>query len=193
MRVFSLFFIILAATGFSSCTEANRVERRGLLTAGPVRTVTAEPGVIPRGTSLVVLTNDVVSTRKAFRSTVYAASIAKDVLDQDGTVLIPRESPVELVVRSLWYLGPGGVGMTELRLGVEAVTVDGVRYPVESGTEKPNAGGIGLEGHSAKVIGETAGEVLTSGSRINVPAETLLAFQIEDPIRLRSYRPHING
>jgi hypothetical protein len=157
---------------------------------GPVRTVTAEPGVVPPGTPLVVRTSDTVRTRKAFRSTIYWATVAENILDQNGNVLIPRESPVELVVRSVPYLGPGGVGMTELRLEVRAVTVNGFRYPVATGSEKPGAGGLWLDRDTAKwVAGDTAaGAVVTAGRKIYVPTDSLLAFRIDDPIRLMGFR-----
>jgi hypothetical protein len=157
---------------------------------GPVRTVTAEPGVVPPGTQLVVRTSDTVRTRKAFRTTIYGATVAEDILDQSGTVLIPTGSPVELVVRSQPYLGPGGVGMTQLMLEVRAVTVNGFRYPVETASEAPGAGGLWLDRDAAKwVAGDTAaGAVVTAGRRINVPVDSLLAFRIDDPIRLMGFR-----
>src|SRR6266851_2536685 len=133
----------------SSCIAADNAG----LTIGPVHTVTLEPGVVRTGTALVVRTKDAVRTSKAYRSTVYFASVAEDILDQNGAVLIPRESPVELVVRSLPYLGPGGVGMTVLTLDVGAVTVFGVRYPVETRDDTPGAGGIGVDRAAAKRVG----------------------------------------
>ena len=80
--------------------------------------------------------------------------------------------------------------MTLLTLDVGAVTVSGVRYPVETDDETPAAGGIGLEHGAAQKFGadEPSSQVVTRGHRINVPAETLLAFQIQAPIRLRGYR-----
>jgi hypothetical protein len=179
---------VFAVAAFSSCTTGSRTDRE--LSTGPVRTVAGEPGVVPPGVSLVVRANDTVNTKRAYRSTIYDASVAEDVLDQHGSVLIPKESPVELVVRSLSYLGPGGVGMTELALAVQAVTVNGVRYPVESGTEKPNAGGLEPNRQTEKSVGgaQAAGRLLTRGGRINVPAGALLIFRIEDPIRLRGYQ-----
>jgi len=124
------------------------------------------------------------------RATIYTANVAEDVADQNGTVLIPKDSHVELGVRSLPYLGPGGVGMTELILELRAVTVKGERYPVATASERPGAGGLGLERNGPKRVGGRAvqGEVLTSGPRINVPAKTLLAFQIVEPIRLTGFR-----
>ena len=60
---------------------------------------------------------------------MYFASAAADIVNENGAVLIPRESPIELVVRSVSYLGPGGVGMTLLKLDIDAVVVRDVRYP----------------------------------------------------------------
>src|ERR1041385_4451440 len=143
-----------------SCIAANKA---ALLPIGPVRTVTLEPGVVRPGTALVVRTNDAVRTSKAYRSTIYLASVAESILDQNGTVLIPSESAVELVVRYLPYLGPGGVGMTVLTLDIGAVTVSGVRYPVAG--ETPSAGGIGVERSAAKEVGgdEASSHVVTRG------------------------------
>ncbi|MGB6947236.1 MAG: hypothetical protein WBE37_32855 [Bryobacteraceae bacterium] len=75
-----------------------------------------------------------------------------------------------------------------MTLDLRSVTVNGVRYPVDT-TGEPNAGGLGVDHYTAKWVGggERVGKVLASGRRINVPAETVLAFQIQDPIRLRGY------
>ena len=187
MRRLSFGLAILTLLSSSSCIAADNA---GPIPTGPVNTVTLEPGVVRPGTALVVRTKDAVRTSKAYRSTFYFARVAEDILDQNGAVLIPRESPVELVVRSLPYLGPGGVGITVLTLDVDAVTVSGVRYPVETDDEVPGAGGIGVDrGADKRVSGDKASsQVVTRGGSINVPAETLLAFQIQAPIRLRGYR-----
>lgn len=188
MRLQVVSFTLLVVVGLSSCTRTVRAERDALVPPGPVRTVTSEPGVVPAETPLVVRTNDTVSTDRAFRGTIYDASLAEDVLDQSGTVLIPKESPVELGVFSFGFLGPGGAGMTELVLGLRAVTVNGVSYPLETAEPQRN-GGLGASDHTAKWVGGTAaGQVLTRGKRIHVPAGALLRFQTEEPIRLRGYR-----
>jgi hypothetical protein len=157
---------------------------------GPVRIVAEEPGVVPAGSSLVVQTHDAVTAVRAMRATIYSANIAEDIVDQNGTVLIPKDSAVELGVRWLPYLGPGGVGMTELILELRAVTVKGVRYPVATASEPPGAGGLGLARSGPRWVGgrSAQGEVLTSGPRIKVPARTLLAFQIAEPVRLTGSR-----
>jgi len=187
LQIFSL--TVLAVVGLSSCTRTVRADRAALLPPGPAQIVAAEPGVVPPGTSLVVRTNDTVSTDRAFRDTSYDASLAEDVLDQNGRVLIPRESPVDLVVFSFGFLGPGGAGTTELVLGVRAVAVNGVSYPVQT-AEPERDGGLAASSHTAKLVGGggATDRVLTRGSRINVPTGTLLRFQSEHPIRLRGYR-----
>ncbi len=189
MRFLVAGFTIVTVAGLSSCIGTGPANRAALPPTGLVRTVTAEPGVVPPGTWLVVRTNDAVTARRAYRSTVYSASVSEDVLDQKERVLIPKASPVELGVRSLSYLGPGGAGMTKLTLDVRSVTVNGVCYPVDTAGD-PNAGGLRLDRYTAKWVGgggERAGQVHASGRRINVPAEALLAFQIQDPIRIRGY------
>ena len=54
----------------------------------------------------------------------------------------------------------------------------------------PGAGGLALERNAPRWVGGRAaqGKVLTSGPRIKVPARTLLAFQIAEPIRLTGFR-----
>jgi hypothetical protein len=178
----------LTVVALGKCIAADNT---GAASIKPVHTVTVEPGVLPPGTLLVVRTKDTVRTRRAYRGTVYLANAAADVLDQSGAVLIPRESPIEMVVRSLSYLGPGGVGMTLLTLDIDAVTVRDARYPVETDDEAPDPGGIGVNRGAASRIGgsaEVAPQVVTRGQRIYVPADTLLAFQIQAPIRLRGYQ-----
>jgi hypothetical protein len=189
MRLLIFGFTVVTAAGLSSCIGVARTDRAALPPAGPVRALTAELGVVPQGTWLVVRTNDAVNADKAFRSTIYEGSVSQDVLDQNERLLIPKGSPVEMGVRSLSYLGPGGAGMTELTIDVRSVTVNGVAYPVETSGE-PNAGGLGVARFTAKWIGGGDGQdqVLTSGRRIRVPAQSLLAFQIEDPIRLQGYQ-----
>lgn len=158
--------------------------------SGPLRIVAEEAGVVPTGSALVVQTDDAVTAVRAMGATIYSAIVAQDVVDQNGTVLVPKGSPVELKVRSLSYLGPGGAGMTELILELQAVTVKGVRYPVATVSGPPRAGGLGLERDAPKWVGGRAakGKVLTSGPRIAVPAGILLAFQIVEPIRLTGFR-----
>jgi hypothetical protein len=175
--------IVVLATAFAASISA--------YAAGPAnaprRAVAPAGAVVPPGTSLIVQTTDSVTANRALRGTVFGAIVAQNVVDQNGSVLISKGAPVDLVVRSLPYLGPGGVGMTELALDVAGVTVNGESYPVATQVRAPNAGGLGIHLYSAQLArGEEAGGPLsTVGRRVNVPSEAALAFQIRDPIRLR--------
>jgi hypothetical protein len=51
-----------------------------------------------------------------------------------------------------------------------------------------NAGGIRDHEDTIRVIGTDESAVETSGDRIRVPGNTLLAFRTEDPIRLSGYQ-----
>lgn len=188
MKLLIARFTVLTTMALSSCIAADPTGPASFLSGRSARIMTAEPGVVPSGTSLLIRTNETVSTRKAARGTVYDAFVADDVLDQNGTLLIPKGSPVELIVRSLPYLGPGGVS-TELTLGVRSITVNGVTYPVETKTGNPDSDGFVADGDAPSAVGagDAAGQSLTTGQRISVPSQTLLSFRIADPIRLKGY------
>ena len=130
MTISTFGFALITMASLGACPEKDLSSSADVSAPEPVRIVAEEPGVVPAGSSLVVQTDDAVTAVKAMRATIYTANVAKDVVDQNGTVLIPKDSPVELGVRSLPYLGPGGVGMTELILELRAVTVKDVRYPI---------------------------------------------------------------
>ena len=190
MTVSTLGFALMTMASIGACLGQDLANPADPPALGPLRIVAEEPGVVPTGSSLVVQMDDAVTAVRPMRATIYSARVAEDVVDQSGTVLIPKGSPVELGVRLLSYLGPGGAGMTELILELRAVTVKGVRYPVATVSGPPGAGGLGLERNAPTWVGGRAaqGKVLTSGPRIKVPARTLLAFQVAEPIRLTGFR-----
>lgn len=189
MKLVTSVLSILMIAGLNGCMRTSPFDRAALAPGGVVPAAVVESGVVPEGTWLVVKASDNVNTRRAYKSTLYGATIAENVVARNERVLIPKESPVELGVSSLSYLGPGGAGMSELALEVRSVTVNGMSYPVTTIGE-PNAGGLGVDRYIAKIVGgdEEASNVRTSGRHINVPAGTLLAFQLQDPIRLSTGR-----
>jgi len=157
-------------------------------TLGFVGIVTVESGVVPPGTPLLVRTTEVVSTDKASRTAIYGGQVAEGVQDQNGNVLVPSMSPVELAVNQVAFLGPGGVGMWELVLDIRAMTVKGVRYEVETAEGTSKGAGFEPQGAAAIAAEGRTRHVLTSGRRINVPAGTVLKFLTAEPIRLRDYQ-----
>src|SRR4029077_14660214 len=161
MTIPTFSFALMTMASLATCNRKDLSSPADVPPPGPVRTIAEEPGVVPAGSSLVVQTDDAVTAVKAMRATIYTANVAEDVVDQNGTLLIPKDSHVELGVRSLPYLGPGGVGMTELILELRAVTVRGVRYPVATVSGPPGAGGLRLERNGPRWVGGRAapGEV----------------------------------
>lgn len=186
-----------------------------MVPAGPVAVTTAEAGVIPALTNLVIRTNEQINTDKV-TTQPYSGSVARDVVDQSGRILVPQGSTVELAVLRNERAG-AVTGKSELELGVRSITIDGKTYQVQSGTvSKQGTSGIGANQRTAvmtgggaalgTVIGAIAGggsgaaigaavgagggaltQILTRGRSVKVPAETLLTFRLQEPIRLVGY------
>jgi hypothetical protein len=165
-------------------------------------------GVIDAGTTLVVRTNENISTN-ASDSRFYSGVVDQDVPNRRGSVAIPRGSEVQLVVKDI----SGG----QVALDVDSITVDGQTYGIETedtSIEADRRDGIGANSRTGKyvgggaligaVIGAIVGggkgaaigagagaaagagtQVLTRGRRVSVPAESLLTFRLEQPLRVR--------
>src|SRR5260370_6315464 len=118
MTIPTFCFAVMTMASLGACPGKDLSSPADVLPPGPVRIVAEEPGVVPAGSSLVVQTDDAITAVRAMRATIYTPNVAEDVVDQNGTVLIPKDSPVELVMRSLPYLGPRGGALTGLILEV---------------------------------------------------------------------------
>ena len=185
--------------------------------AGPVqgRSRTAlESRVVPAGTEVSVRTNETIESLTATEGRTYSATVARDIVDNNGTVLIPRGSDAQLVIRNVSQ--GGTVSGPELTLDVQSVTVGGRRYLVSTqDVQQGSQEGIGKNRRTAEmvgggaalgtllgaiagggkgaVIGAIAGaaaggavQVLTKGKQISVPSETLLTFRLDQAVRLQS-------
>lgn len=168
--------------------------------------------LIPAGTTMVIRTNESISADSAVAGGQYAAEVAQDVVNAQGQVLIPRGAPAQLTVNEATT--GGTVGTSELQLALWSVTANGRTYRVTSDvTEREGRGGLGANERTAKTVGGgaalgaligavagggsgaaigaavgaaggAAAQVLTRGEAVRVPAETLLTFRLENPIRL---------
>ncbi len=181
--------------------------------AGPVE----EFRTIPAGTTLSVRNNSAIDSTTASTGQTYSGVVARDVLDRDGRVAIPRGSDATLVVRGVSDQGRVE-GRSELVLDVGAVTVAGRKYRldtsdvVEKGTEGLGknkrtgefvGGGAALGGIIGALAGGgkgaaigalsgagagTATEAITRGKAVRVPSETVLSFRIEAPVHIHEVR-----
>ncbi|MEX2264659.1 MAG: hypothetical protein WD696_22080 [Bryobacteraceae bacterium] len=201
-----------SAVVFSGC--ANDRARSGQVT-GPTYVSTPAPGVLPAGTRVEIRTNEEINTTTP-GSGPYSATVATAIVDQaTGRTLIPAGSPAQLVV--LRVTEAGTVGSGELVLGLGSITAGGRTYAVTTpGVEVEGEQGLGINkrtglfvgggallgtlvgavagggtgaaiGAGVGALGGAVAQVLTRGSEIQVPAETLLTFELDRPLTLTEY------
>lgn len=169
---------------------------------------------LPSGTEISVRTNEAIDSTSSSANTRYTAEVVNDVKGAGGEVLIPRGSPAELVVKNMSK--GGTVGSSEVVLDLNSVTVNGRHYLVSTedvnrsgnqgiGKNKRTAEMVGggavlgtllgavAGGGKGAAIGAVAGaaaggtaQVLTRGKEVKVPAETVLNFKLDQPLRMRS-------
>lgn len=208
LTVASLALLSTIACGMRSGTTASSAPP-----SGPVQTTTTERGVIPAGTTFPVRVDETITSTDPGRT--FSAQVSEDILDQRGTVLIPKGSPAQLVVAQI---DSGTVSTKTMELALQSVTVRGRRYEVDSDENvQTSREGLGANRRTATMVGGgallgtllgaiagggtgaaagaaigaaggAAAQVLTRGSEIRVPAETVLTFRLDQPLRLRTPR-----
>lgn len=169
---------------------------------------------IPSSTTLAVRTDQSIDSKTAAPGQTYPGVVARDVFDSSGQVAIPRGSSATLVIRESRGQGKVE-GRSELVLDVVAVRVDGRQYRLETsdfvergreglGANKRTAEFTGGGGLFGTIVGAVAGggkgaaigalsgaaagaatQGLTRGKGVRIPAETVLNFRLEAPIRIR--------
>ena len=160
--------------------------------------------VVPAGTNIQVRTSNQISRNRA-DGQIYTGSIAEDVRDRDGNLAIPRGATAELILRRT-----GG----DLVIDLDAVEVYGQRFEVAATeVVRDQKQGLGANRRTGKYVGGGAvlgtilgaiagggrgaaigalaggaagagGEVLTRGRSVNIPAESILNFQLAQPLHV---------
>lgn len=169
--------------------------------------------VLPANTQVSVRTEDTVDSAKAAEGQTYAAEVTDDVLDANGDVVIPHGSGAQIVIRSA-SKGGRFHGTSDLVLDLQSISVEGQEYTVSTtDVGKSGKQGLGLNKRTGEftgggaalgaIIGAIAGggkgaaigagagagggaltQILTKGGSIKVPAETVLTFQLDKPVRI---------
>jgi hypothetical protein len=169
---------------------------------------------LPVGTQLSIRTNEAINATKQDVGRSYSAEIAQPVMGQNGQVLIPQYSPATLTVASM-STGTMGMGSNQVALALQSLTINGQSYNVQTNTATQSGNkGIGANKRTAEmtgggallgtIIGAVAGggkgaligavvggaggaaaQVLTRGSQVKVPAESLLTFKLDQPLTLQ--------
>ncbi len=164
---------------------------------------------IPAGTDVSIRTIDAVDSEHDRRGQTYRASVDQPVV-VNGQTVIPRGADAVIMLSDAQQSGKIE-GRTVLTLELRSVSVNGRTYDSTSSTVNRESGSRGSR--SAKVIGGTAAlgaiigaiagggrgaaigagsgaavgtaaQVMTSGQKVKVPAETLLTFTLQNPIDL---------
>ena len=177
--------------------------------ASGAQTVNGVSNEIPAGTSLSIRTDTAINAdaQNANNSQTYTGQVTKDIVNANGEVLVPRNSPVNLAVYK--------TGDNEVQVGVQSLVVNGQTYQLNAATQtRTQREGIGKNKRTAimvgggaalgTIIGAIAGgakgaaigaavgagggaatQVMTRGDKVNIPAETELTFKLDEPVYLQ--------
>jgi hypothetical protein len=168
---------------------------------------------VPADTQVSVRSEDTIDSATAAEGQTYAAEITDDVVDANGEVVIPHGSNAQIVIRSA-SKGGRFRGTSDLVLDLQSITVEGQQYLISTtdlrqsgkeglGANKRTAEYTGGAAALGAIIGAIAGggkgaaigagagagggaltQVLTKGSAIRVPAETVLTFKLDKPVQI---------
>ena len=170
----------------------------------------AQQDRVPSGTEITVRTNGRIDAKNTNQGRIYSAVVDRDVRDGSGNVVIRRGADAELIIRSssnrelqldLESVSVDGrryvVSTTDEVISSEGDRKDGVG--ANQRTAKYAGGGAVIGsiigaiagGGKGAAIGAIAGggagaiwQTATRGRQVNVPAESLLTFRLDRPLRV---------
>jgi uncharacterized protein YcfL len=181
----------------------------------PVSAIRTKTYALPAGALIPVRSEETIDAAVATAGQTYAAEVTRDIQDADGAVVIPRGSNAQIIIRSA-EKGGRIKGASDLVLDLDSVSVEGRRYRldtqdmIEKGRDGVGAnrrtatftgggaavgaiigaiagGGRGAAIGAASGAGAGAGtQIITKGKAIRIPAETVLTFQLDAPLRIRA-------
>ena len=179
----------------------------------PLTAIRTKTHHLPPGTEIPVRAEETIDSGKAVEGQTYAAEVTRDVNDAQGDVVIPRGSNAQIVIKSA-SKGGRFRGAADLVLDLAAVSVEGQQYALSTADiSERGKQGVGANRRTAEysgggavvgaIIGAIAGggkgaaigagagggagaltQVLTKGGAIRVPAETVLTFRLDNPLRV---------
>ena len=199
------------ASASPSQSESDRVHE--LHQHPPESAITSRTYELPVGTEVSVRSEETIDSSKAVEGQTFAAEVANDVRDAAGATVIPRGANAQIVIRSA-SKGGRIRGASDLVLDLKSVAIEGRQYQLDtSDVEQRGKSGIGANKRTAvytgggaalgAIIGAIAGggkgaaigagagagagavtQILTKGQSIRVPAETVLTFKLDKPLRV---------
>jgi hypothetical protein len=169
--------------------------------------------LVPTGTEMSIRSDETIDSEDAAENQTYAADVTTDVRDANGDVVIPRGANAKLTIKSATK-GGRIKGASDLVVALRSISVGGKEYLVNATDfQQQGKDGIGVNKRTGEyvggaaalgaVIGAIAGkgkgaaigaasgagagavaQVLTKGDSIKIPAETLMTFKLEEPLRI---------
>lgn len=168
---------------------------------------------LPAGSEVSVRTNEAIDSATATEGETFDAQVTRDARDANGSVVLPRGSRARVVIKSA-SKGGRFRGASDLVLDLQSVVINGRSYMIDTAdiTQKGKSG-VGANKRTAEytgggaalgaIIGAIAGggkgaaigagsgagagaltQVLTKGGSIKVPAESVLTFSLDKPLRV---------
>ncbi len=165
--------------------------------------------MLPVGTEIALITNQRIDSRDVVEGQTFSAQIAEDIRDTDGSIAIPRGSEASLITRRLEGNGDITLDVESIAVGGRRYRVSTSDQELESrrdgvGGNKRTGQFVGTGAVLGAIIGAIAGggkgaaigavagagagagaQIITRGKEVHVPAETVLRFRLDRPLRLR--------
>jgi len=162
--------------------------------------------VIPAGARIPVRLDQTIDVRVPSDGRIFTGTVAEDVQSPSGNLMIPRGARAELMVQNL--------SPDEGTVDLESVSFDGRRYMVVADRyELSRKSGVGTNERTARYVGGgavfgtllgaiagggkgaaigalaggaagAAGQSVTRGHDVRVPAESILTFRLDEPLRM---------
>jgi outer membrane lipoprotein SlyB len=168
---------------------------------------------LPAGSEIAIRTDVAIDSATASEGQTFPGEVTKDLKDAAGNIVIPVRSSALIIIKSASG-GGRIRGASDLVLDVKSVKIGGQQYNLyTTDVTKLGKSGVGANKRTATytgggaavgaIIGAIAGggkgaaigaasgagagaltQILTKGSSIKIPAESILTFQLEKPLRI---------
>ncbi|HXJ03628.1 MAG TPA: hypothetical protein VNH65_00925 [Candidatus Acidoferrum sp.] len=164
--------------------------------------------VIPAGTEVDVRVNERIDSRDVVEGQTFSAQLSEEIRDQNGSVVIPRGSDVRLITRRLEANGDITLDVESISVAGRRYRVSTADQELQN--RRDGVGGnrrtgeyVGGGAVLGAVIGAIAGggrgaaigaasgagagaaaQIITRGKEVHVPAESVIRFQLDRPLRL---------
>lgn len=138
--------------------------------------LSASAATIVPGTDIAVRPDQPIHLQTWDQGRIYPAHVSRDVFARNGDLAIPRGAYAELIVRE--------TGPDQMTLDLESITVNGTRYAVEANGPQVSTTTSPLLGTIVNAISNGQVQLTTQGNTISVPADSLITFQLQQPLHV---------